>query len=125
MKLVLTEAALEDLRSIRTYTLATWGEEQEELYLGRIWNRIQTLREDPLRYRLRNELFPGCRIVSEGRHIILFHSEDENITIVRVLHSAMDLKLHLPTPSEFLLSASPSAPEMTPAQVRQILEENP
>jgi plasmid stabilization system protein ParE len=30
MKLVLTEAALDDLRSIRAYTLETWGEEQEE-----------------------------------------------------------------------------------------------
>lgn len=30
MKLVLTEAALDDLRSIRAYTLEAWGEEQEE-----------------------------------------------------------------------------------------------
>ncbi len=30
MKLVLTEAALDDLRSIPAYTLETWGEEQEE-----------------------------------------------------------------------------------------------
>jgi toxin ParE1/3/4 len=95
MKLTLTEAALEDLGSIRAYTLETWGGEQEETYLRKIWSRIQTLLEDPLRYRLREELFPGCRIASEGRHVILFQSENESLTIVRVLHSAMDFKRHI------------------------------
>gem|GEM_PF-6449685 len=30
-----------------------------------------------MRYRLRDELFPGCRIVAEGRHIILFRASTE------------------------------------------------
>ena len=33
MKFVLTEAALEDLRSIRSYTLEHWGKQQEEHYI--------------------------------------------------------------------------------------------
>ena len=33
MKLVLAEAALADLRSIRRYTLENWGEAQENRYL--------------------------------------------------------------------------------------------
>ena len=37
MKMNFTQAALEDLRSIRIYTLETWGAEQELLYLDRIW----------------------------------------------------------------------------------------
>jgi plasmid stabilization system protein ParE len=36
MKLILTEAALDDLRSIRDYTLETWGAEQEEHYLNKL-----------------------------------------------------------------------------------------
>jgi toxin ParE1/3/4 len=95
MKLTLTEAALEDLRSIRRYTLESWGEEQEEIYLRKIWSCIQALHKSPLRYRTREELFPGCRIASEGRHVILFHTGNEAITIVRVLHSSMDFKRHL------------------------------
>lgn len=98
MKLTLTEAALEDLRSIRAYTLETWGEEQEGIYLRKIWKRIQALREDLTRYRLREELFPGCRIASEGRHVILFHAANETTTIVRVLHSAMDFKRQIQHP---------------------------
>jgi toxin ParE1/3/4 len=95
MKLTITEAAMHDLGSIRAYTLETWGEAQEETYLRRIWSRLQSLREDPSRHRLREELFPGCRIASEGRHVILFHSEGNAVTVVRVLHSAMDFKRHL------------------------------
>jgi toxin ParE1/3/4 len=96
MNLILTEAALDDLRSIRSYTLETWGEKQEAIYLRKIWNRIQSLREAPLRHHLREELFPGCRIASEGRHVILFHADARTVSIVRVLHSAMDFKRHLP-----------------------------
>jgi len=96
MKLVLTDAALDDLRSIRDYTLETWGEVQEERYLRKIWSRIESLRADPFRYRLREELFPGCRLASEGRHVLLFRASDGILEIVRVLHSAMDFKRQLP-----------------------------
>ena len=96
MKLILTEAALDDLRSIRDYTLETWGPEQEELYLNKLWSRIEFIRSDPSRYRLRDELFPGCRIASEGRHVLLFRVAEGSLEIVRVLHSAMDFKRQLP-----------------------------
>lgn len=95
MKLILTEAALDDLRAIRAYTLESWGEEQEVRYLRSLWSRIQSLRTDPFRHRLREELFPGCRIAAEGRHVILFRASDQVLEIVRVLHSAMDFKRHL------------------------------
>ncbi len=100
MKLLLTEAALDDLQSIRDYTLKTWGSEQEETYLNKLWSRIELIRSDPLRYRLRDELFPGCRIASEGRHVLLFRVSEDSLEIVRVLHSAMDFKRQLP-PEEF------------------------
>jgi toxin ParE1/3/4 len=96
MKLVLTEAALEDLRSIRTYTLETWGPEQEQRYLRQMWLRLETIGSEPDRYRLREDLFPGCRLASEGRHVILFRAMPNVLEIVRVLHSSMDYKRHLP-----------------------------
>jgi toxin ParE1/3/4 len=99
MKLVLTEAALDDLRSIRDYTLETWGTEQEELYLSKLWSQIESIRSDPSRFRLREDLFPGCRIASEGRHVLLFRADKESLVVVRVLHSAMDFKRHLPPES--------------------------
>jgi toxin ParE1/3/4 len=96
MKLSLTHAALADLRSIRAYTLDTWGAAQEEIYLNRIWSRFEEIGADPLRFRLRAELFPECRIATEGKHVILFRSTGDTLEIVRVLHAAMDFKRHLP-----------------------------
>lgn len=95
MNLVLTETSLEDMRSIRDYTLETWGVEQEALYLDKLWSRIESIRADPLRHRLRDELFPCCRIASEGRHVLLFRASEESLEMVRVLHSAIDFKRHL------------------------------
>ncbi len=96
MKMTFTHAALEDLRSIRAYTLETWGAEQEQHYLDRIWTKFEAIRADPSRFRLRADLFPDCRIATEGKHVILFRSIGETMEIVRVLHSAMDYKRHLP-----------------------------
>lgn len=95
MKLAITEAALADLRSIRLYTLENWGPEQEEAYLRQVWNRFEVIRTAPGSHRLREDLFPGCRLASEGRHVILFQAGPETLTIVRVLHAAMDFKRHL------------------------------
>lgn len=96
MKLVFTEAALDDLRSIRVYTLERWGAEQEDRYLRQLWLRLESIRAEPQRCRLREDLFPGCRLASEGRHVILFRARREVLEIVRVLHAAMDFKRHLP-----------------------------
>lgn len=100
MKLVLTVAALDDLRSVRAYTLETWGADQEERYLRNLWCRFETIRSNPHRFRLREDLFPGCRIAAEGRHVILFRADDNILQVVRVLHSAMDFKRHLPPESD-------------------------
>jgi len=96
MKLVLTQAALEDLRAVRAYTLAHWGEAQETRYLDRLWARFESIRATPERHRIRPDLFPGCRIAAEGRHVILFRTNDDALEIVRVLHVAMDYRRHLP-----------------------------
>ena len=96
MKLDLTEAALDDLREIRDYTFRNWGERQENLYLKAVWERFAELLKDPSRFRLRDDLFPGCRIAAQEKHIILFRVENDVLQVVRVLHGSMDFKRHLP-----------------------------
>ncbi len=95
MKLGLTPAALADLRSIRDYTLSRWGPGQEEAYLDRMWKKFEIIQEDPAPYRFRTDLFPGCQISTEGKHVILFRVDKSTLQMVRVLHSAMDFKRHL------------------------------
>lgn len=96
MKLELTPAALADLRSIRAYTLERWGAAQEEAYLDRMWEKFEDLLTNPARYRFRPDLFPGCQIAAEGKHVILFRVNKSTLQIVRVLHGAMDFRRHLP-----------------------------
>jgi len=96
MNLELTDAALGDLRSIREYTLETWGGEQEEKYLREMWARFEEIRADPQRWRFREDLFPGCQLAPQGKHVILFRIREETLQIVRVLHSAMDFRRRLP-----------------------------
>ena len=95
MRLELTRAALEDLRSIRAYTLETWGAAQEQAYLDAMWRRFEQIGENPGIHRYRNDLFPACQLAAEGKHVILFRISSETLQIVRVLHSAMDFRRQL------------------------------
>jgi len=95
MILDLTQAAISDLQSIREYTLDMWGAEQENAYLDSIWNKFEEIVTKPERWRRREDLFPGCQIAAQGRHVILFRVEGNILQIVRVLHTAMDFKRHV------------------------------
>jgi len=100
MKLQLTPAALADFRSIRAYTLANWGADQEAAYLDRMWEKLEAILADASKYRFRTDLFPGCQLAAEGKHVILLRVSDSTLQVVRVLHSAMDFKRHLEASSE-------------------------
>ncbi len=92
MKLDLTDAAVADIRSIREYTVLTWGERQNEVYHERLWKRLEEILTHPTSYRFRHDLFPGCQLAAEGKHVILFRVRDDVLQVARVLHSAMDFK---------------------------------
>jgi len=96
MKLDLTDAAIDDLKSIRDYTLETWGGEQVEKYLEAVWSRFELIRKNPNHWRHRPDLFPGCQIATQGNHVILFRIHQEVLQIIRVLHGAMDLPKYIP-----------------------------
>lgn len=96
MHFQLTQSATKDLLAISDYTLETWGEEQQDSYLEGIYAKFEEISDAPARCRFRNDLFPQCQIAKYGRHVILFIDEDELLTVVRVLHDAMDFQRHIP-----------------------------
>jgi toxin ParE1/3/4 len=100
MILDFTKAAVSDLQSIRSYTLETWGSEQEQRYLHALWEKFEEILADPARWRRREDLFPGCRIAAQGKHVLLFRVEDAVLQVVRILHGAMDFPRHLPDERE-------------------------
>lgn len=95
MILDFTDAAVSDLQSIRNYTLESWGPVQEQEYLDSLWAKFEEILADPPRWRYRNDLFPGCQVAAQGKHVILFRIQDKTLQIVRILHSAMDFRRHL------------------------------
>ena len=95
MNLEFTKAAVGDLKSIRHYTLETWGGEQEEVYLNDLWKKFEDILDDPSRWRFWNDLFTCCQVASQGRHVILFRAQGKTLHIVRILHTAMDFPSHL------------------------------
>lgn len=100
MTLDFTKAAVSDLQSLRSYTLETWGGAQEQRYLDALWKKFEEILADPARWRQREDLFPGCRIAAQGKHVILFRVEGSVLQIVRILHGAMDFPRHLPDEHE-------------------------
>ena len=95
MHFELTQSAKDDLLAISEYTREIWGGEQQERYLSGVYDRFEEIKDSPARWRFRNDLFPQCQIAKYGRHVILFLCEDGLLTIVRVLHDAMDFKRHI------------------------------
>ena len=87
---------MDDIRSIRAYTLQNWGTEQEQRYLDQLWDKFAEIFEEPSKFRFRQDLFPECQIAAERKHVILFRIRRGSLQVVRVLHSAMDFKRHIP-----------------------------
>ena len=96
MKLDLTDTALGDLQAISRYTRQMWGEDQEKRYLDEMWARFEQILMEPSRWRFREDLFPGCQLAPQGKHVILFRVDGEVLQVVRGLHGAMDFGRHLP-----------------------------
>jgi len=95
-KLHLSPAAAEDLENILQYTLDTWGVKQFNVYLASFQNAFDSLLLDhatPLSKK-REELFPDCRTIKSGHHVVFFRDRNNAIEIVRVLHEKMDFLRH-------------------------------
>ncbi len=86
--------AIADLQGISDYTRRQWGKEQEETYLKQIYAAFERIRQNPSQFRLRAELFDGCRTAPVGRHLVFFLVKDNILIVSRVLHQSMDFPRH-------------------------------
>ena len=58
------------------------------------WQRLQSLQQDPLQFRERNDLFPGCRIASHRKDVILFRMQQDQLEVVRIIHRSLNPNRH-------------------------------
>ena len=94
-RLVLTNIALADLKSIRRYSKRTWGREQTTRYMAHLRDTLKGLVRGAVVARNRDDLRPGLQIATSGRHCIFFEATESRILVVRVLHDRMDYRRHL------------------------------
>lgn len=91
---VLTRKAKADLTEIARYTLKRWGREQRNAYLKQFDDTFHLLSEQPEIGKPCNEIRHGYFKFPQGSHVIFFKYCDHNrITIIRILHKSMDIKL--------------------------------
>ncbi|MEW6303044.1 MAG: type II toxin-antitoxin system RelE/ParE family toxin [Verrucomicrobiota bacterium] len=96
MKIRISKLALGDLDAIHAYTVAHWGDAQAERYVDEIWQTFERIVARPERWRLRDDVHPGCRICYSGSHAVLYRIRGGRVEIARVLHGSMDFQRHVP-----------------------------
>jgi toxin ParE1/3/4 len=101
----LTAEAERDLASIIDWTMRTFGASQARRYNETIIRAVAVLANGPgvAGSRTRDGVRPGIRTLHvarsgrAGRHLLVYRRAGENlITVLRILHDAMDLAQHLP-----------------------------
>ena len=91
-----TRRALADLRNIVRYTRESWGQKQARIYREEIELGIQKLALSPGLGRVRSDVAPSVRSFPIARHVAFYVESEGGITVVRVLHPAMNVASAFP-----------------------------
>lgn len=86
-----TEQAEKDLEAIIDFTVQRWGVAQSHNYIDDLQAIAQILAENPLLGAEREELSRGLRSFPYQSHLLFYVPQKEGITIVRVLHTSVDV----------------------------------
>lgn len=95
MKLVWSNLAREELLELRRYSVERWGRDVALRYLEDLRDAAKRAAGNPQALRpLRGML----RILRVRSHYLIVHVDEQagRVTIVRLLHTAMDIERHLP-----------------------------
>ena len=94
MKIRLRARARQDLDGILDYSVAEHGEAQAEAYLRAIGAALARLADHPELGMARPDLALELRSYPVGEHRIFYLLLADRISVVRVLHKAMDAERH-------------------------------
>ena len=89
------DSAKADLLAIRRYSTRAWGPERTSEYMSALRDTMKGLVRGTVTSRERDDLRPGLRMATSGRHGIFFEADQSRILVVRVLHDRMDYMRHL------------------------------
>jgi len=95
-KLILRQAAIDDLADIWEYTLATWSENQADRYYKMIKSACSEISVSPSLGKEYVAIAKGLLGYRINKHIIFYYiTSNDEIEVIRILHERMDLKQQL------------------------------
>ena len=83
---VVSRRAELDLLDIAAHTLERWGVEQMDKYLRDLDRRFVFLAENPNAGKSIDRIAPGFRQFPQGRHVVFYRMQGDQVEVVRVLH---------------------------------------
>jgi toxin ParE1/3/4 len=102
----LTATAESDFQGIIAWTLERFGDQQARIYADTLSRALVALSAGPTTVgaKERSEIAKGlftlhvARSGRKGRHFVLFRviQHKRRVEVLRLLHDAMDLKIHIP-----------------------------
>ncbi|MGH2560925.1 MAG: type II toxin-antitoxin system RelE/ParE family toxin [Thermomicrobiales bacterium] len=99
-RLRLSPEADDDIAAIARYSAETWGSQQMAAYVDRLYATLDELVHFPGIGRVRDEIAPGLRSHPTGQHVAFYRVTDDELIVVRVVHSRRDaetaLRSHAP-----------------------------
>ncbi|MBB3122360.1 type II toxin-antitoxin system RelE/ParE family toxin [Pseudoduganella violacea] len=91
MRLLISRRAACDLDEIAGY-IARHNLQRAASFVVELRQQCQALTRMPLAFRARSDVFPGLRICSYQRYLILYRAEGGAVHVLRIAHSARDLR---------------------------------
>jgi len=88
----LTRRARQDFEEILIHSFREWGEVQRDRYALAINRALTIIGDNPQIGRARADLPSGYRALPVEQHVIIYHVTTRAVSIVRILHSRMDVQ---------------------------------
>ena len=94
-RLTLSPKAKQDLIDIFCYIGEKWGCDQLLVYRDKLAEALKTLGQNPYLGHCSEELPETHRLYLVGSHVIIYRTQEEMISVVRILHQRMSLIRHV------------------------------
>ena len=91
----MTLEARQDLRDTLLYTRSRWDRRQVGISKAKLDRAMRELTRFPYRGEAHDDVSAGLRGLLVEAHIIYYRLSDQTVSVVRMLHQAMDASLRI------------------------------
>jgi len=98
LELKLSQEAKSDMSNIWDY-IAEDNEINADRFLAKIWKKFEKLQDFSEIGLIRNDLATEIRSIPMDRYMIFYQNKEEDLIIVRVLNSSMDIQTIFTSPT--------------------------